>query len=135
MAKVLDSWALADRLQSQSVAIDLEANKKYAIKFEYFEGIRDAEVRLSWRMPGAKPTAEEALEIAQAADVIVFVGGLTGDVEGEEMKVIYPGFAGGDPHRYSPPTNSASNVVKTPCYRQADCIGIDRGLALAVDLA
>ena len=30
------------------------------------------------------------------ADVVVFVGGLTGDVEGEEMKVSYPGFAGGD---------------------------------------
>jgi beta-glucosidase len=27
---------------------------------------------------------------------VVFVGGLTGDVEGEEMKVPYPGFAGGD---------------------------------------
>jgi len=26
----------------------------------------------------------------------VFVGGLTGDVEGEEMRVSYPGFAGGD---------------------------------------
>jgi len=26
----------------------------------------------------------------------VFVGGLTGDVEGEEMQVSYPGFAGGD---------------------------------------
>jgi beta-glucosidase len=39
---------------------------------------------------------EEALEAARAADAIVFVGGLTGDVEGEEMKVNYPGFAGGD---------------------------------------
>ena len=34
--------------------------------------------------------------IAEQADVVVFVGGLTGDVEGEEMKVDYPGFAGGD---------------------------------------
>ena len=31
-----------------------------------------------------------------AADVVVFVGGLTAEVEGEEMRVDYPGFAGGD---------------------------------------
>ncbi|NLW96119.1 MAG: glucan 1,4-alpha-glucosidase, partial [Xanthomonadaceae bacterium] len=39
---------------------------------------------------------EEAMEAARSADAIVFVGGLTGDVEGEEMKVDFPGFAGGD---------------------------------------
>jgi beta-glucosidase len=43
-----------------------------------------------------KAPFEEAIEIAQDAEVIIFVGGLTGDVEGEEMKVNYPGFAGGD---------------------------------------
>ncbi len=39
---------------------------------------------------------EEALDAAKAADVVVFVGGLTGDIEGEEMKVNFPGFSGGD---------------------------------------
>jgi beta-glucosidase len=47
-------------------------------------------------MPGAKDPFDEALAAARAADVVVFVGGLTGDVEGEEMRVSYPGFAGGD---------------------------------------
>jgi beta-glucosidase len=47
-------------------------------------------------LPGAKPPAEEALDAARAADVVIFVGGLTADVEGEEMQVSYPGFAGGD---------------------------------------
>jgi beta-glucosidase len=39
---------------------------------------------------------EEALDAARACDVTIFVGGLTGDVEGEEMQVSYPGFSGGD---------------------------------------
>ena len=46
--------------------------------------------------PAARSRSEEALDAARAADVVVFVGGLTGDVEGEEMAVSYPGFAGGD---------------------------------------
>ena len=56
----------------------------------------DVEVRLTWQMPGARLPADEALDAARAADVVVFVGGLTADVEGEEMQVSYPGFAGGD---------------------------------------
>ena len=53
-------------------------------------------MRLAWRLPGAKAPFEEAMDAARAADVVVFVGGLTGDVEGEEMSVNFPGFAGGD---------------------------------------
>jgi beta-glucosidase len=46
--------------------------------------------------PGGKEPFAEAIEVARAAEAVVFVGGLTGDVEGEEMRVSYPGFAGGD---------------------------------------
>ena len=53
--------------------------------------------RSAW--PGGRPGQEpfeEALDAARAADVVVFVGGLTAEVEGEEMPVSYPGFKGGD---------------------------------------
>lgn len=93
---LIDSWHLAERLQSHSAQIEFKAGKTYAITLEYFEDIRDAEVRLAWRLPGAKAPFDEALDAAKNADVIIFAGGLTGDVEGEEMKVNYPGFAGGD---------------------------------------
>lgn len=93
---VLDAWELTDRLRSQSVKLHLNAGKTYDIKLEYFEDIRDAEVRLGWQLPGAKSLHEEAMEAAKKSEVIIFVGGLTGDVEGEEMKVSYPGFMGGD---------------------------------------
>lgn len=93
---VLDRWDRSDRLQGDGVELDLQAGRAYALKLEYFDAERDAGVRLGWRMPGAKPPFEEAVDAARDADVVVFVGGLTGDVEGEEMKVSYPGFAGGD---------------------------------------
>jgi beta-glucosidase len=87
---------VTSRTRNTSVPIDLEADRAYDLRLEYFEDGYDAEVRLAWRLPGAKPPLEEALEAARKADVVVFVGGLTGDVEGEEMDVSYPGFAGGD---------------------------------------
>lgn len=94
--RVLDHWTPSDRMRSDGVELDLQAGRAYDLKLEYFDAERDAGVRLGWRMPGAKPPFEEALDAARSADVVVFVGGLTGDVEGEEMKVNYPGFAGGD---------------------------------------
>jgi beta-glucosidase len=93
---IVDGWEPNERVRSHSVNVDLEAGRAYQIKIEYFEDIRDAEIRLGWRRPGAKAPFEEALDAARTADAVVFVGGLTGDVEGEEMKVSYPGFAGGD---------------------------------------
>jgi beta-glucosidase len=38
----------------------------------------------------------EAIEKATSADLIVFVGGISAQLEGEEMHVDYEGFAGGD---------------------------------------
>ncbi len=93
---VVQSWEPTPRVSAKSAFVNLEAGKAYDLRLEYFDDVRDAEVRLGWRLPGAKPPFEEALDAARAADVVVFVGGLTGDVEGEEMKVSYPGFAGGD---------------------------------------
>ena len=93
---LLDEWSDVDRVRSKSVTVDLEAGRVYDIKLEYYEFERDAGLRLGWRMPGAKPPFEEALDTARGAEVVVYVGGLTGDVEGEEMEVNYPGFAGGD---------------------------------------
>ncbi|WP_040145175.1 glycoside hydrolase family 3 N-terminal domain-containing protein, partial [Xanthomonas citri] len=93
---VIDRWSTSDRLHADGVDVQLQAGRAYEVRLEYFEGERDAAVRLAWRQPGARPPLQEALDVARSADVVVFVGGLTGDVEGEEMKVNYPGFAGGD---------------------------------------
>ena len=94
--RVLDEWTPTPRARARSALLDFEAGKAYDVKLEYFENIRDAEVRLNWRQPGAKEPFAEAMEAAKAADVVIFAGGLNGEVEGEEMPVKYPGFAGGD---------------------------------------
>jgi beta-glucosidase len=93
---VLDEWTATPRLRAKTATVALTAGQARDLRLEYFESIRDAEIRLAWKLPGAKPPFDEAVQAARGADAVIFVGGLNGDVEGEEMRVPYPGFAGGD---------------------------------------
>jgi beta-glucosidase len=94
--KVLEDWTDVGVARAVSARVPLEAGRAYDLRLEYYEAIRDAEIRLAWRPPAAKEPLEAALDAARAADVVIFVGGLTAEVEGEEMPVSYPGFKGGD---------------------------------------
>ena len=132
---VIDNWTLNPRMQSKSATVQLEARKPHDIKLEYFEDIRDAEVRLAWSLPGAKPPFEEALDIAKSADAVVFVGGLTGDIEGEEMKVNYPGFAGGDRTDLRLPSTQQTLLEALQATGKPVVLVLTTGSAIAVDWA
>ena len=93
---VVDAWADTPVARASSGTERLEAGREYPVVIEYYEAERDAEVRLGWRLPSAESPFDAAVSAARAADAVVFVGGLTAEVEGEEMRVSYPGFAGGD---------------------------------------
>jgi beta-glucosidase len=41
-------------------------------------------------------SGREAVDLARQADLVVFVGGLSANLEGEELKIKVPGFLGGD---------------------------------------
>jgi beta-glucosidase len=133
--EILNGWETNERVRSASTHVDLEAGRAYPIRLEYFEDIRDAEVRLAWRAPGAKPPFEEALDAARAADVVIFVGGLTGDVEGEEMKVNYPGFAGGDRTDLRLPGSQRKLLEALHATGKPIVLVLTGGAALAVDWA
>jgi beta-glucosidase len=132
---VNDGWEPQQRVTSRSVFLELEAGKSYDLKLEYFEADRDAEVRLAWRLPGAKAPFEEAVDAARAADVVVYVGGLTGDVEGEEMRVSYPGFAGGDRTDLRIPQGQQKLLEALQATGKPVALVLTGGSALAVDWA
>ena len=94
--KLIDEWTETSVSRAVSARVRLEAGREHALRLEYFEAQRDAEVRLGWRPPATGTPFEEAVAAARQADAVLFVGGLTAEVEGEEMRVAYPGFAGGD---------------------------------------
>jgi len=91
---IVDAWDVGDAPSIASGSIKLQAGQKYPIKVESFQrGVRDRQ-QLVWSTPSQN--GDDAVAAARNADVVIFVGGLSARVEGEEMKVAAPGFAGGD---------------------------------------
>ncbi|RZA28932.1 MAG: glycoside hydrolase family 3 protein, partial [Lysobacteraceae bacterium] len=132
---VLDQWQGVDRLSASAASVELQAGRAYDLRLEYFDAERDAGVRLAWTRPGALPPLQEALAIARQAEVVVFVGGLTGDVEGEEMKVDYPGFAGGDRTDIRLPATQQALLEALQATGKPVVMVLTTGSALAVDWA
>jgi beta-glucosidase len=104
---VIDSWTPgpgeAGRERQISVTRRLPDNGSIPIKLEYVQGDGPAKISLEWKTPTADTGEAEALATAKDADVIVFVGGISAQLEGEEMQVDYDGFSGGDRTRIELP--------------------------------
>ena len=90
---VADTWA-GPVDPAKAGTIELTAGKAYPIAVEIRQDGERGDQRLTWGQPSDGPDA--ALATAKASDLVVFVGGLTSRIEGEEMPVHAPGFAGGD---------------------------------------
>ena len=132
---VIDEWTTAPRARARTVRVPLDAGRQHDVRLEYFEDIRDSEIRLAWTLPGARDPFEEALEAARAAEVVIFVGGLTGDVEGEEMQVSYPGFAGGDRTEIALPAPQEKLLKALHATGTPVVLVLTTGSALAVEWA
>jgi beta-glucosidase len=96
---VVDLWDIAWPTSTRGVM--LKAGQTYALRVEALQTGWDGEQRLQWSRPGAND--EAAVAAAREADLVVFAGGLTAELEGEEMTVLAPGFAGGDRTRIELP--------------------------------
>jgi beta-glucosidase len=79
--------------RTQSKPIHLEAGHAYPVKIEYSQEGSAGQAKFVWHEPGTK---KDYLEAIRKADLIIAVLGLTSGLEGEEMPINMPGFAGGD---------------------------------------
>ncbi|MDG6100013.1 beta-glucosidase [Alteromonas sp. ZYF713] len=79
----------------------LEAGKTYSFRAEsviqqyWHSNVIDPDIRFEWVNTDVDLTAE-AIQIAKESDVIVFVGGISAQLEGEEMALEIDGFSHGD---------------------------------------
>ncbi len=67
----------------------------FRVDYSHHAPLFGAGLTLNW-MPPTQPLRDEAVKVAQGADVIVAFVGLSPELEGEEMPVHVHGFAGGD---------------------------------------
>jgi beta-glucosidase len=93
--QLLVDFASEHHAVTRTAEVELVAGRLYDLHLDFASRGLDPMVQLLWSQPGCDPLGE-ALAAAEDADVIVAALGLTPDLEGEEMPVHVPGFAGGD---------------------------------------
>jgi beta-glucosidase len=91
---IIDAWTPSE--QTRTAVVPLRENAILPIRLEYRSAGAAAKIALRWTTPAADSGFATALAQARAADAIVYVGGLTAQLEGEEMLVDRVGFHGGD---------------------------------------
>ncbi len=113
--------------------VTLEAGKTYPIRFEgRQEDSSYSIMRLLWEAPNDQ-LEEEALAIAQKADAIIFYGGISPLLEGEEMKVKVDGFAGGDREHIKLPAAQTALLKKLKKTGKPIVLVLLNGSALAIN--
>ncbi len=91
---VLDSWRDGKKSE-QSYELNAVKGRKYDVVLEYYQKGGTAELKFDIGQHAMVDYDAVASSVADA-DVIIFAGGLTPHLEGEEMGVYLPGFRGGD---------------------------------------
>jgi beta-glucosidase len=91
---VIEKW----RRQAPNTATctyQFKAGDVKDITVEYFNGYFGGMINLCWHIPGSDPL-QETVELAKEVDAVIFIGGLSPRLEGEEMQIDIEGFKGGD---------------------------------------
>ncbi len=81
--------------RSPQIQARLERGRKYEVRMEYRQPGAGGGTQFAW-IPPAGDLLAEAAEIVKDSDVTIVCVGLSSELEGEEMRVNIPGFAGGD---------------------------------------
>jgi beta-glucosidase len=82
-------------INTRWTTLRLQAGEAYPIRVEYRPRREFGAVQLVWSQPGPD-LRSEGIRAAEEADAVIMVMGLSPRLEGEEMRVEVPGFAGGD---------------------------------------
>jgi beta-glucosidase len=93
--KVVDDSSALGLGRVREAHAQLEAGHDYKLRVEFRQSGPPGGAQIVW-IPPAAPLLAEALEAVKSADVALAFVGLNPSLEGEEMQVNIPGFAGGD---------------------------------------
>ena len=115
--------------------VHLEAGKPVALHVQYTVPQKRAPVAvLVWAKVDLRPKPE-AIAAAQSADLVVAVLGISSELEGEEMQVSEPGFAGGDRTSIDLPGPEEELLEQLKATGKPVVLVLTNGSALAVNWA
>ena len=119
---------------TQARAVELEAGRFYSIQLDYANRGPDPQVQLLWARPGRDDVAE-ALDVAEKADVVVMVMGISASLEGEEMPIEIEGFDRGDRTELVLPRPQRDLIRRIHALSKPTVLVLLNGSALAVNWA
>lgn len=111
-----------------------EQGKTYDIQVEYRQIEGGSGIELVWAPP-APALLEEATRAAKEADTVLLFLGLNSRLEGEELKMSIPGFAGGDRTSLDLPSGQQALLSAVLATGKPVVVVLMNGSALAVNEA
>ena len=107
---------------SRAYAMKAEAGKTYDIKVDFRASEGDC-ATLNFDFGREVPLdIKQSVDNVKDADVIIFAGGITPGLEGEEMPIKVPGFRGGDRETIEPSGRTDAPAQRTKEYGKEDSV-------------
>ncbi len=131
--ELVNAWDAGDPAAITDGEVTLRAGQRYPIAVEAIQTGSRGEQQLMWSSFAQRETA--AVTAARDADLVVFVGGLTAKLEGEEMRVEAAGFAGGDRTSIDLPAPQQALLERLHATGKPVVLVLMNGSALAVNWA
>ena len=130
---IVDAWDVTDSPSIDFGKADLKAGQVVPIRIEAVQKGARGNQKLVWSPP--VDSGRAAVEAASRAELVVFVGGLNANLEGEELKVQVPGFAGGDRTSLDLPAPQQQLLERVSATGKPLVLVLMSGSALAVNWA
>ncbi len=92
---IVDIWKVRNRIQMGKKEMDVKAGQHYRVQIDYVQVSDFALLGFDIQHKVA-PSYEELLAQIGPTETVIFVGGISPKLEGEEMRVNEEGFKGGD---------------------------------------
>ena len=92
---LVNLWSVRQRIQVGRKELNVKAGHNYRLQIDYVQEAGYGALNFDIQSRVA-PTREQLLAQIGNAGTVVFVGGISPSLEGEEMRVSEPGFQGGD---------------------------------------
>ena len=92
---IIDIWKARQRIQNGQKEMAVKAGQHYRIQIDYVQESGYGALNFDIQHKST-PTPQELLAQVGDAETIIFIGGISPRLEGEEMRVSEPGFRGGD---------------------------------------
>ena len=92
---LVNLWQARQRIQNGQKELQVKAGQHYRIQIDYVQESGYGALNFDIQHKAA-PTPQQLLTQVGDAQTIIFIGGISPRLEGEEMRVSEPGFRGGD---------------------------------------